>query len=86
MISAILGFIAFDGLGLPALGFGPRGYELEDLNGNFTLPELFCRALCSSRMDCAAFEAETTPAASCSSHGDVDLLMEAVVPLTSTLW
>lgn len=32
------------------------GYELEDLNGNFTLPELFCRALCSSRMDCAAFE------------------------------
>ena len=33
------------------------GYELEDLNGNFTLPELYCRALCSSRMDCAAFEA-----------------------------
>eukprot|EP00435_Cladocopium_sp_Y103_P018497 s7_g4.t1 len=53
---------AFDGFKSPFTDYMPfpgkscGGYELEDLNGNFTLPELFCRALCSSRMDCAAFE------------------------------
>lgn len=53
---------AFDGYKSPFTDYMPfpgkscGGYELEDLNGNFTLPELFCRALCSSRMDCAAFE------------------------------
>lgn len=33
------------------------GYELEDLNGNAEMSELYCKALCSSRLDCAAFEA-----------------------------